>query len=293
MDPLAIAVRFGSYAILSLIAGVPLFLHLSLGGRRARMAFATWQGIFAFLLLAGAALALIGLLVATAAMAGTPLFPVDWDMVGIVLSATSSAKAMLARAMILFVLLLLLLLRHTPGLRSSILLGSIAAATLAWSGHAAAGDGALGWLHLCGDMLHILAAALWIGGMACLLASLRGPDAQQTAPMLSAFAWIGGLIVVLLVVTGLFNTAMTVGIANLAASLAGPYGKLLALKLFLFLLMLGLAANNRFRLTPRFERSPHTARPALRRAIAIELTLALVILALVGWLGMIDPLGKG
>jgi putative copper export protein len=33
--------------------------------------------------------------------------------------------------------------------------------------------GTTGWLHLAADILHILTAALWIDGMACLLLSLR------------------------------------------------------------------------------------------------------------------------
>jgi putative copper resistance protein D len=221
-------------------------------------------------------------------MAGAPVFPVDWDMVRLVLSATASGKAMLARAALLLAMLPLLWL---IALRPMALLAAVAAVTLAWSGHAAAGEGTSGWIHLAADMVHILAAALWIGGMACLLASLKQPQSSPTLSMLRAFALIGSIIVALLIATGVLNTAMILGLDGFPAASGTTYGQLLVVKVAAFLLMLALAANNRFRLTPAFERDPVAARPALRRAIGIEIGLAAVILLLVAWLGMIDPAG--
>jgi putative copper resistance protein D len=288
MDMLAVAVRFGSYAALSLIAGLPLFLWLSLGAVQGDAVFRRWRGPYGLLLIIGAGISLLGLLCATAAMAGTPVLPVDWDMVRLVLAATASGKAMLARAALLLAMLPLLWL---IALRPMALLAAVAAVTLAWSGHAAAGEGTLGGIHLAADMVHILAAALWIGGMACLLTSLGQPRNGPTLSMLRAFALIGSVIVVLLIATGVLNTAMILGLDGFQAALGTTYGQLLAVKVAAFLLMLALAANNRFRLTPAFERDPLAARTALRRAIGIEIGLAAVILLLVAWLGMIDPAG--
>jgi putative copper resistance protein D len=288
MDMLAVAVRFGAYAALSLIAGLPLFLWLSLGAVQGDAVIRRWRGPYGVLLILGAGISLFGLLCATAAMAGAPVFPVDWDMVRLVLSATASGKAMLARAALLLAMLPLLWL---IALRPMALLAAVAAVTLAWSGHAAAGEGASGWIHLSADMVHILAAALWIGGMACLLACLGQPRSGPTLSMLRAFALIGSIIVALLIATGVLNTAMILGLDGFRAALGTTYGQLLAVKVAAFLLMLALAANNRFRLTPAFERDPVAARPALRRAIGIEIRLASLILLLVAWLGMIDPTG--
>jgi putative copper resistance protein D len=288
MDMLAVAVRFGTYAALSLIAGLPLFLWLSFGAVQGNAVFRRWRGPYVGLLILGAGISLLGLLCATAAMAGAPVFPVDWDMVRLVLAATASGKAMLARAALLLAMLPLL---WFIALRPVALLAAVAAVTLAWSGHAAAGEGASGWIHLAADMVHILAAALWIGGMGCLLASLRQPGSGPTLSMLRAFALIGSIIVALLIATGVLNTAMILGLDALRAASGTTYGQLLAVKVAAFLLMLTLAANNRFRLTPAFARNPVAARPALRRAIGIEIGLASLILLLVAWLGMIDPAG--
>jgi putative copper resistance protein D len=58
--------------------------------------------------------------------------------------------------------------------------------------------------------------------------------------------------------------------------------------------MLALASLNRFRLTPAFERSiavtdHRGALGALRRSLAVEASCAVTILALVAWLGTLEP----
>ena len=58
--------------------------------------------------------------------------------------------------------------------------------------------------------------------------------------------------------------------------------------------ILGLAAFNRFRLTPAFERSiaaadHHDTLAALRRSLPIETARVIAILSLVAWLGTLAP----
>lgn len=286
MDAPAIALRFATYAILSLVAGVPLFLRLALGPRRAGEVFARYRAAYGVLLAGGALLTQMSLLVVSAGMAGTPVLPVDWEMVALVLSATASGKAILIRAVLL---LLLLPFFGKAGPGPVAMVAAIAAATLAWGGHAAASEGMAGCLHMLADIVHILAAAIWIGGMACLLLSLRQASGDMTLALLRAFALLGGLCVALLIVTGIFNSVMILGVAALPGALGTLYGQLLALKLLAFAAMLALAANNRFRLTPAFERHAAASRARMAGAVAVEIALGFLILMLVGWLGMIDP----
>lgn len=288
MDMLAVAIRFGSYAVLSLAVGIPLFLRLSLGPRGGAM-LGRYRGPYILLLWIGALLSGLGLLVASAAMAGASVLPIDWDMVGLIISATAFGKALLIRSALLILLGLMALTKRPVGLGATTIMTAIAASTLAWGGHAAAGEGLYGWLHLVADVAHILAASLWLGGMACLLLAFRRASVEEVAPMLAAFAPIGGMIVLLLIGTGIINSAMTIGVEAFGSAWNTLYGRLLALKLLAFLLMLVLAANNRFRLPPLFEREPDRGKQSLRRAIALEMSLALVILLLVAWFGMIDP----
>src|SRR3546814_13267050 len=49
------------------------------------------------------------------------------------------------------------------------LAGSVAVATLVWSGHAGATEGAAGTLHRASDILHLIAEAVWIGAIGAFL----------------------------------------------------------------------------------------------------------------------------
>ncbi len=83
-------------------------------------------------------------------------------------------------------------------------------------------------------------------------------------------------------------------LADLPLALSTPYGQLLLIKLILFGVMLGLAALNRFQLTPALASDAHTGSPskairALRLSVGLEFGLITAILALVGWFGTLEP----
>lgn len=110
----------------------------------------------------------------------------------------------------------------------------------------------------------------------------------------AGFGTVGAIAVAALVVTGLVNAWLLVGPDRVAALGTTPYGQLLLAKLAMFAVMLGLAALNRFRLTPRFEASiaaadHRSAIGALRQSLAVETICIVVILALVAWLGTLEP----
>ncbi|WP_315760457.1 CopD family protein [Sphingomonas sp. Y38-1Y] len=72
------------------------------------------------------------------------------------------------------------------------------------------------------------------------------------------------------------------------------YGQLLLAKLGAFAAMVGLASLNRFRLTPALGSvaSSGAARReigALRLSLAFEAALGIAVLALVAWLGTLEP----
>ena len=94
--------------------------------------------------------------------------------------------------------------------------------------------------------------------------------------------------------SGLVNIWMLVGPQNILTLPATLYGQLLIAKLVLFVLMLGLAAANRFKLTQAFERALQTGGTSvvlfkLRKSLALELGIALSILGLVASLGTLEP----
>jgi putative copper resistance protein D len=180
-----------------------------------------------------------------------------------------------------------------------LLLGS-----LAWMGHAAGATGAGANTHLTSDILHIVAAGIWVGGLAPLalfMWRVDGSDHHQhlatSGPVLRRFSNLGVISVAVLFVSGLVNTWFLTN--HLRGLIGTRYGVLLQIKLALFLGMLCIAAANRFRLLPQLVEiadPPHqpgnvvTLRQ-LRRNTGVEIALGLAVLYIVGLLGVTPPVG--
>jgi ParB family chromosome partitioning protein len=97
----------------------------------------------------------------------------------------------------------------------------------------------------------------------------------------------------IITVSGLVNSVFLIGI-NPVQAFSTHYGRILALKLAVFVIMLGLAATNRFRHVPALGHAlADGASPVkldrLRFSICIETVAAALILALVSWLGTLQP----
>ena len=100
---------------------------------------------------------------------------------------------------------------------------------------------------------------------------------------------MGYVAVALLAVTGAINTLLLVG--STRALVSTPYGRLLGLKILLFLAMVAVALFNRFRLLPRLRRAaqPSATIAALARSVLFEQGLGFAILAVVSVLGTWPP----
>jgi copper resistance protein D len=171
------------------------------------------------------------------------------------------------------------------------------AATIAWTGHAGSDLDEIGMLHLMADVLHLTAAAAWIGGLVSLTLLLaetrRDPACASLArDATRRFSTLGIVSVGTLFSTGIVNTWILVGSFN--AFIATGYGRLLMIKIALFAVMVTFAAVNRFRLTPRLILStesgpqPDSLRLLTRNSI-IEIALGLAIYGIVGLLGTLHP----
>jgi putative copper resistance protein D len=180
----------------------------------------------------------------------------------------------------------------------AVLLAAGIVGTLAWAGHAAAGSGFYGAVHLAADILHLIAAAAWVGALvplAVLLgAAARGPDQSSSVIARKAvlrFSTLGIVSVSTLVVTGAVNSWMLVG--SMESLVSTDYGRLLLAKIVLFLFMLAIAGVNRTVLTPRLIRVPaNSVQPPLRQLRSnsvIEAALGAIILIIVGVLGTLPP----
>ena len=297
-----IAVRFALYLALGGLFGLSAFglYGLKAGERASALALRPW---LAGLGLLGLLLSAIALALLAAAMAGTPPWPVDREAIGMLLSGSTIGAAWEARVTMLVVASIAALMAagRATFLGLVVIASAIALATLAWAGHGAMDEGARGWTHLLADILHLLAAGAWVGallGLVLLMARpMRRADPAHltlTHRALHGFGLVGTIVVGTIVITGLANTWLLVGVDNLPMLATSLYGRLLLAKFVLFGAMLGLASLNRFRLTPAFEQAmangnQRSALGALRRSLGIEAGCAVTILAFVAWLGTLEP----
>lgn len=282
LAPMLLLARFGLMADLALLMGLPLFWWaMGMAGQRA---------LLVALALGGMALSTLWLMASAASMTGTPLLQPDWATAEILLTMTPIGRVLAVRGIALLAALGLAVAGRD---RWVLIPAAIAAATIAWTGHAGATEDMAGSVHRAADVAHIWAASGWIGALAALLhaVTVRRPHVDRIAVMLAKFSLLGTVFVATLVVTGVVNSLMIVGVADLPALTGSRYGWLLGAKIALFGGMLGLAALNRWRLTPALERRDEGAIAALRLSLLLETGAAIGILMLVAWLGTLDPMG--
>lgn len=289
-----VALRWLQYLAAVVALGLPLFQTYA---DDSSLRAARWiTGVAGLVLAVGTA---GGLLAQTAMMAGGWAAALDPAAVGYVIQSTSLGMAHVARIGLGLIGVALLMSGEEGRLARLISLIAFAAATasFAWSGHGASSEGALGPVHLIADIIHALGAAVWLGALAgfCLmLLRVSRTPMNAMARSLARFATVGTAAVVTLVITGLINTAFLVGADGVARIASSTWGLLLLTKLALFGLMLGLAAHNRFTLTPALAKAVARVQPApplrrLRISIGAEMAAGVALLGLVAAMGVQMP----
>ncbi|HEY2662149.1 MAG TPA: copper homeostasis membrane protein CopD [Caulobacteraceae bacterium] len=289
------------FASAMILFGAPLFGLYALGGERlgarlirAMVLAATVVGF------SSAVLVLMGQAASMSGVTGDLLRPSAWAEV---LAATQFGRAWVLR------LGLLAGMGVAASRRSSLWtyqpmagLGTLLAVSLVWMGHGAADDGAAGLVHQIADMIHLLAAGAWLGALAPLLILVVWASLSHVAEVaatarrgLERFSGMGTAAVAVLVASGLVNGWFLIGRAFPGGLIATTYGLVLSAKLALFVVMLGLAALHRWRGTPRLARaldlgeSPARALRRLGLGLVLETLLAIGVLTLVAWLGLLQP----
>jgi putative copper resistance protein D len=265
-----------------------------------RLAAIAWIG-FILVLISGAA----WLTLTAADISGEPTAQVFGDgVLWTVLSQTTFGRAWLVRLVVACALAATLPPLLSPRDHKSpwleITAAGLAAAfagALAWSGHAAGGLGDEAVIHPAADVLHLIAAAAWVGALLPLIvlfATAGTDDAslKMARTATTRFSILGIVSVGTLTATGIVNTYYLAG--SVPALLHTDYGRLLLIKIALFLAMVAIATVNRFRLTPRLlqETSIAASRGALRklrRNAAIEVLAGATVIAIVAALGTMPP----
>jgi putative copper resistance protein D len=168
-------------------------------------------------------------------------------------------------------------------------------AGLAWAGHGLDGEGTTGICHGIADVLHLLLSGLWPAGLLPFAIALRrlrrspraGPLAAATIRRFSALSLVS---VTALTGTGLVNSWVLVG--SVGALVHTRYGQLLAIKVGLFIVMVGFGAVNLLVLKPRVTNSDAYRQSPLRWLqlnVTSEFFLGTLIVLIVALLGMLAP----
>jgi copper transport protein len=144
----------------------------------------------------------------------------------------------------------------------------LAAVSFAVSGHTLSAPGPMAQV---ATTAHAGAVILWVGGLVPLALAMRGED---RLPVLVRFSLVALPAVVVLIGSG-----AALGFTRIVAPdiLSTDWARLLAAKLLLVLAMLSLALWHRFWAMPRLESGGDAP---LRRSVALEASLGLVVLAL-------------
>lgn len=303
-DPWLISGRLALYLSLMLAFGLPVFVLQAIKGDGRTLPVARRLVLAAGCSsLLGLAASAFGLWAMARNMSGSDDPGAAWDVVRILLTQTAVGMAWDVRVLLLILAsgLVFLPFRRPRAIAVALAcLGGGALATLAWAGHGAMSEGAPGWLHLGSDIAHLLIAGAWVGAIAALALiamSTAGQGDDATVRLLSdaanGFARFGTLIVIVLAISGIINYLFVVG-PTLGGLVDSVYGRLLLAKLGVFAGMLALAAANRFRLAPALERALNggdtaSAVAALKRSLWVEMGAATLVLALVAWLGTLNP----
>ena len=149
---------------------------------------------------------------------------------------------------------------------------TILGACLASSGHASTANPA--YLSRPSIWLHVVALTLWMGSFLPLFYALQ--QAQESRLLTLFSRWIPAVLLVL-ILSG--ATLIYVQFDQFASLWESRYGQVLSAKLILVLLLLGLGAYNRYRLTEAVLQQRSDARQTLQRVVRLEYVLVVLILA--------------
>ena len=228
----------------------------------------------------------------------------SWETAGFVLIETTYGAVCLVRLATLAALvcvLALLTLRPSHGLDVLFAaLSAFLAASLAGTGHTQLEEGLFRLGHMLADALHLMGAGAWVGGLFvlfCLTATSLHPGSSEGRRLEACnaahrFSAMGYLAVATILASGLVNSSfLVIPLTNLIET---DYGRLLLIKVALFVLMLGLAGVNRFFTLPALT-SPVAATYSaislrrLRLHILLEQCFGFAIILIVAVLGTMEP----
>lgn len=262
-----LAAKVLAYAACLAAVGTLAFLDAFAGALRQAEVAALSRHL-AWLLFIGAAVSIAGMYATVALLSGGGFAGgLDWEL-WVLLSETARGDAVWVRLLGLAVLLAGLAVARLR--RVCAVIGGLAvAASFGFIGHVQDDPHSYSLHALL--MLHLLAAAFWIGSLWPLLRLADAPDPQRVAGVMEHFGRRAVWVVAALLAAGVVLAALLLD--SVAAVLATGYGRLLLVKLALVAVLLCFAALNKWRLVPAMLAGAPDAGLRLRRSTATEILL--------------------
>lgn len=247
------------------------------------------RALFAFAATLAVVSAIIWFCLIAGQMSGDWLASVDPATLRLMASATRFGEIFVGR-LIGLALLWLMCVFTSPRQLGIPILGALLLVSLSPISHsAAAAGGDIAILGAASDAAHLLTAGFWLGGVIVLVMIL---PPHRESPMgllgpLRLFSMWGTFVVAVLVATGLINLISILPISMM--SLRHAYFRMLVVKVGLALAMIALAALNRWRFAPALRTEGPGAVRCLEGTISTEIVFGVCVVAIVGILGVTAP----
>jgi copper resistance protein D len=152
-----------------------------------------------------------------------------------------------------------------------------------WLGHGGAMSGTIGTILLVTSIVHLTAAASWLGTLPALYLAIKRAPANTAQTLAKNYSTLGITSVAALILSGAINYWFLIG--RPAALITSAYGLTASLKTLLLLALLTFATINRTRFTPNLP----TTTPNLLRSITFEIALGLLTLLAAGLILQLEP----
>jgi mono/diheme cytochrome c family protein len=187
----------------------------------------------------------------------------------------------------LLVLVVPLLMPSPAKNAAAAVISGLALAVQPMLGHAGAIGGSAGATLIVSEVLHLLAAGAWLGGLLPLFMTIGTLPHKAAAISCRGFTPIGLSAVLLLVGTATVQVAEFMG--GLPGLFGTGYGHVALVKLALFIGLLGLAAVNRLAFTDRLAATAPDAVRHMRISIGLEMVLGVLVVITAGFLASHTP----
>jgi len=281
IDMVSVAIHASGFIVLFYATGTALFLAMFdnpdpahaqvMDSIRHTAQRSAWAGILLLLMHQG---------LAGARMMGEWTGITDWSMQWRALQNSAGAASSL-RIAGLCLLAMNLRSRDVRGMAAATTGSLVVIASFVLTGHTATQP--LRWLLAPLLMLHLWIVAFWFGGLWPLYL-VTNTDSRYAATLIARFSITAGRLVPCIAVTGIWMAYLLLPGPQ---TLLEPYGLLLLGKAGGFVLLMGLAAWNKWRLGPAIAAGSQSAAVTFRRSVLSEfvlLCLVLIIAAVMtGW----------